>query len=174
MSHAMPLRPALALSALLGLIACADAGNTPASQRGFIDGLAAMVTGGDEQRARGLEKSATDAEVDANRRREDATTAANHAAITSGMVQAAEQRMAELDRTLSEQRERLNRMRGQGRATPAATAEVSRLDQQAAQIQRDARAAAGQVGGATPAQTRQLEERTQALRNSMDQLSRSM
>ena len=173
MSHATPIRPIVTLSVLLALAGCGDT-NAPANQRGFFSGLGAMASGNDERRAQTLENSASQAEASTNLLRQRANVSASQAAITSGQVQAAEQRLAALDRTLRDQRARLNQMRAQSGASPTSTAEASRLDQEAARIQGDARAAANQVGGATPAQTQQLEQRTRALQSSMDQLRRSM
>jgi hypothetical protein len=174
MSHTRPIRSIVVLGGLLALAACADAGNVPASQRGFFGGLGAMGSGSDERRAQTLENSAVQAESSANQLRQRANVAAGQAALSSGQVQAAEARLAALDRTLQDQRARLNRMRAQASASPSATAEAGRLDQEAAQIQRDARAAANQVGGPSAAQTQQLEQRTRALQSSMDQLNRTM
>jgi chromosome segregation ATPase len=172
MSHATPMKPLLALGLLLVLAACDT--NAPANQRGFFGGLGAMATGNDERRAQSLENSAAQAEASTALLRQRANVAAGQAAITSGQVQAAEQRLAALDRTLRDQRVRLNQMRAQANASPTSAAEANRLDQEAERIQRDARAAASQVGGATPAQTQQLEQRSRALQSAMDQLSRSM
>lgn len=174
MTHAARYRSLTALGALLALAACADAGNVPASQRGFFGGIGAMASGSDERRAQSLENAAAQAESSNARLQQRANVAASQAAFTSGQVREAEQRLAALDRNLANQRAQLNRMRAQPGASPTASAEAARLDQEAARIQQDARTAARQVGGATPAQTQQLEQRARSVQSAMDQLSRTM
>ncbi len=167
-------RSSVVLGCLLALAACADAGNVPASQRGFFSGIGAMASGADERRAQSLEGAAAQAEMSNVALQQRASRAAGQAAMTSGQVQAAEARLASLDATLRTQRDQLARMRAQAAANPARSADVARLDQEAARIEAERRAAANQVGGPTTAQAQQLEQRTRDLQRSMDVLGRSM
>lgn len=158
----------------LGLVACADAGNVPASQRGFFGGIGAMASGADQRNAQALENAASQSEASLGALQDRANRAAAQASMTSGQVQAAEARLATLDRNLSVQRDRLARLRARTGLTAIQANDAARLDEATARLQAETRAAAQRVGGPSAAQAQDLERRSADLQRQMDQLARSM
>lgn len=149
--------------------ACADTSNTPASQRGFFGGIGAAVSGSDERRAAGLERSATDAER--KRQQLEARLGAANADVarTQGQVQAAEQRLAAVRSDLQRQRERLAALRAGTQSGPSAD-EAARLQRELDAVERERRAAQDASNSVTPATLQNLEERTRAIGLALDRL----
>jgi hypothetical protein len=144
---------------LLALAGCAGAGSGPATQRGFFSGIGAAISGEDERGAARLEGAAALKEREAEQARERADAAGKAAAQSSAEVAAARRRLANLQRTLRDQRATLDRLRAERGQSAAGSAEGARLQGELDALERDRRAAAARAGGPSAEEVQRIEQR---------------
>ncbi len=163
------------MRAVVGLVllaGCAGAGAGPASERGFFTGIAAAVSGEDERGAQRLESSAAMQERAAQMAAERNAAAQSEAARSGAAVRASEARLAGLQRSLTEQRATLERLRAERPQNPAAAAEAARLQSELEAQEREIRAATARAGGPSADQVKGIERRASELDAALQRFGR--
>ncbi len=148
----------LAGASLLAGCAGGDPCATPAGQRGFVDGLGAMVSGSGERCVQQRQAAAAAAEQRASAAATSAGAAQAEERRTGAQVSAAEQRLRALNVQIAAQRGTVTRLRRERGA--AATAGVQG---QADALERERAAAARRPGGPSAADVQLLEQRSREL-----------